>query len=86
MTAAVWKYELPSADNQVSMPEGARVLDIQATRGVPTIYALVDPEAPRRTRMFTRVATGQAFDTAGLSYIATVRAGVLVWHIFEVHQ
>lgn len=85
MTRAVWKYELPFDINQVSMPEGARVLDVQATRGVPTIYALVDPEAPRRVRTFRRVVTSEVFEGDVHDYVASVRGGVHVWHIFEVH-
>lgn len=83
----------PEPGNRVSieMPEGARILTAQITReGVPSIWAIVKPEAGKEFRHFVIVWTGNRFDANldFLDHIATIqeRGGALVWHIFEVRE
>ena len=85
-TKTIWKYEIP--DGQivtVSMPKGARLLSVQVQRGVPMLWALVDPKAPVERRTFHIAGTGWDFDPDGLNYVGTfqVSGGEFVFHLFE---
>ncbi len=96
----VHKFPFQIADHvSVEMPEHAEMLSIQYQAGVPTIWALVDPEAkkfPVKLRVFR---TGHPIPSrkAGLPYtptnmldslvfLATIQSPDtrLVWHVFEV--
>lgn len=84
MVRAIWKYDLDVADQRVAIPEGAEILQVQMQRGVITLWAIVDPHAPKTPRRFRIIGTGQGFDPTGLDYLGTVQVGLLVWHVFEV--
>lgn len=82
----IFKYQLPigAAVPVLRMPSGGRVLTVQLQHGVITLWAEVEPEAPRVSRTFRIVGTGQAFDPTGLDYVGTVQAeSGLVWHVYE---
>lgn len=80
----IFKYELPVKDLvAVPMPKGAKVITAQVQRGAVTLWAEVDPDAPRVERRFRIVGTGHPFEPIGLSYIGTVQNGLLVWHVYE---
>lgn len=83
---AIWKYPLPRPREAITIPVGARILDLQMQGDVPTLWALVDPEAPIQERRFIGVATGQIFHAEhGQDYIGTFQmASGLVFHLFEV--
>lgn len=70
------------------MPVGARILHVQMQMGVPVLWALVDPRAPREIRRFINEGTGQTFDGSGLDYVGTWQEensdGAFVFHLFEV--
>lgn len=81
----IFKYELPVEDNvTVSMPKDARIISAQSQRGAVTIWAEVEPDAPRVNRRFRVVGTGHRFDGTGLRHVGTVQAGLFVWHVYEV--
>ena len=85
----VFKYEVPISDfATVDMPQGAKILSLQVQHGTPTIWALVDPEAPSTQRNFRVAGTGHAIDNFGdeLSFVGTCQMmdGSLVWHLFEL--
>lgn len=65
MKCVIWKYQLVSGMNRVSMPEQSRPLYVAAQHGKPTLWAQVDPTAPRRTRLIKAEMTGFDFSIAG---------------------
>jgi hypothetical protein len=86
MERTIFKYQLDLGPNDVQMPEGAEVLDVQMQRGEICLWALVSPSAPEVDRIFTIFGTGHPVPADGLKFIATIQAsnGALVRHVFEV--
>jgi hypothetical protein len=82
---SVHKYELSDSVNQtlVNMPAGAEILRLAVQRGVPTIWARVDPDADRVTRTFQIFGTGNPIPPAA-KYVGTFDVGPFVWHVFEL--
>ena len=85
MKQRVWEYELSPDVSTFEMPEGAKVLTVQAHGGVPMLWSLVDPDRPRNAREFLTVGTGDPIDTDPLllTYVATFQLGPLAFHVFE---
>lgn len=87
MTRSVWKYfmEWEEGPQVIVMPTGALFLDCQLNRGDLTLWALVDPTAPRAPRTFQLFCTGHdfAFDPNRMVYRGTVQRLTCVWHLFE---
>lgn len=85
---AIWKFSLPvrAEPTMLAMPIGARILSVQTQQEEIRLWALVDPAEDREARRFLVVATGQAFDRCGKTYLGTVQTGggVRVFHIWEV--
>jgi len=79
----VYKYPIYGAGADIQMPRGARVLCVQIQDDVPTIWALVDPNAELEGRHFRLMVTGGAFDADGLTYVGTYQQGWFVGHVFE---
>jgi hypothetical protein len=81
---SIWKYELRVVDHQtVQMPIGARILTVQVQRDALCLWAIVDQEAKRETRIFCIFGTGERFNRPDATYIGTVQDGDFVWHVFE---
>lgn len=80
---AIYKYplELKSDVQAVEMPEGAEILHVADQRGRPSLWALVDPNAPTVLRGFAVFGTGHTCPEDG--YVGTTHADGFVWHIFE---
>lgn len=82
----IWKYELEVTDVQrVAMPEGARLLSVQAQGAAPMLWALVDSRAPIADRMIGIVGTGNPApdDDVDAVYVGSVMCGAFVWHVFD---
>lgn len=91
----IWKYPLIDPEHfrewpDIWMQKGAKILYFGNQHGVPTIWALVDPEAELEMRHFRLANTGDALDVDSLEinetgYIGTAlfREGDLVLHLFE---
>jgi hypothetical protein len=86
----VHKFPLDTMGRQqVELPRGAEILTVQAQHNVPTIWAIVDPEAPKQTRTFAIYGTGHRMAElemgAERKYIGTFQQldGALVFHLFE---
>ena len=84
----IWKYPLAVTDSQeLRLPKGARVLSIQAQHAVPTLWALVDPQA-KDTELwqFVTIGTGHLAppDLAMFQFFSTYQlsGGTLVFHVF----
>jgi hypothetical protein len=68
------------------MPMGADILSIQVQQGIPTIWAMVDPDAPQVMREFRCLGTGYPVPKGlPMRFIDTVQLmdGELVFHVFE---
>lgn len=86
MPRTIFKYTLSGRPREtVYMPEGAQVLTVQVQKDDPQLWALVDPDAPLRTRMFHTYGTGHQIEADNLSYVGTyqIDSGTLVLHVFE---
>ena len=84
----IWRFPFHIEDRPVlSMPEGARVLCVQVVRGVPSIYALVNADAPKALRAFRVFGTGHSHPQAAYpeKYVGTLQLvqGELTFHVFE---
>lgn len=87
MSSAVWKYEVPVRNRfELEMPAGARIVSLQLQYDRPVLWAVVDPEAPKVTRMFGVVGTGTVVDFKLPKHIGTfqLHGGKTVLHVFEI--
>ena len=88
----IWKFEqhvLSTGICWITMPKGAEILSvgIQQYSGVPAIWAMVDPEAPKVEHMIFIAWTGIDIAFEGLGrFIDTLQYSGLVWHIFDVGE
>lgn len=89
----IHRYELIIKDEQrIAMPRGARVLsaDVKPGDGVISVWALVDDDEPKESRVFKVVATGQHLGMVELDdfvFVDTVvmrrwDGAVFCWHVF----
>lgn len=83
----IWKYTIQVAKNQLlEIPEGGRILDVQAQRDEICLWVLVDPYCSQVTREFSVYGTGHDVpNNELLEHVGTVQTagGAFVWHIFE---
>lgn len=81
----IWKYILNPAQPELTMPVGAEIISAGDQHGSLTLWAEVDPDAPRVHRIFQVYGTGFALpEQAHRRHIATVQMGNgLVWHVYE---
>ena len=81
----IWKFplELKGLQN-ISIPEGAEILNCAIQNGGVFLWALVDPSLPLQRREIEMIGTGNQIPEEERRYISTIIDGALVWHIFEV--
>ena len=87
----VFKYPLEQMDGQkVALPVGAEILSVQVQHETIVLYALVDDlEQGFEKRAFRIAGTGHLLEgTDRMKFLGTVqlRAGNLVFHVFEVKE
>jgi len=75
----VYKYEVKPI---MLLPKGAEILTMQMQHGVPTLWALVDPENELEDRLIDIVGTGWDVKE-NTKYVCTYMDGPFVWHAFE---
>lgn len=86
----IYKYSFEVTDEFViEMPEGARILAVQAQYDYPHVWATVDTDLPMEERKFRILGTGKPIginNTEELVYIGTfqLHKGTFVGHLFEV--
>jgi hypothetical protein len=78
----------PQSNPEIEMPVGAKLLAFQAQHDVPTLWALVDPDAAStETRRFVFVGTGHPIPdhVDSLKHVGTcqLHGGSLIFHLFE---
>lgn len=87
MTKKIWKYPLDMITDEftLEMPEGAILLSFKVQKGVPTLWALVNPDNKFEKRYFRLVGTGHSIEDDNLKYIDSVHLnqGNLIFHLFE---
>ena len=82
----IWKFELEVTDEQeVEMPQGAQLMDVQEQGGKVCLWAAVDSEAPKEKRTIEIIGTGHPIDVENVDrvYVASTQQGPFVWHVFE---
>lgn len=84
MTAmSIWKFPLKVGANVLTMPVGADLLHVHAQNDEPTLWALVDPDAPTEQRLVHVFGTGWHMGIKSENkYIGTAHCGEFVWHVF----
>lgn len=88
MKKEVWKFQLTEPKESIEMPVEAQILTVQTQGGIPCLWALGDPSAPKELRCFEVYGTGHPihYDMAiERNYIGTfqINGGSLVFHVFE---
>jgi hypothetical protein len=79
----IWKFGLEGHDPVLAMPAGAEVVSFDLQDGQATLWAMVDPAAPRVQRRFHVVGTGWVFESP-VTYRGMVQMpNGLVWHLLE---
>ncbi len=81
----IWKFKVPFNTDRVDMPEGAHILSANTQGDFLMVWARVDPEARRVSRIIRIYGTGHTIADVdvGLSLINTVFMGPLVIHVFD---
>lgn len=88
----IYKYPIPIEDHfTLELPEGAKILTVQAQRDIPQLWAMVDSETKKETRYFRLGRTGYPLDDDYLrviNHIGTfqIENGTLAFHLFEIKK
>lgn len=85
----VWKFPFSGPNDYpvIRMPRGAQPLHFNVQKGIPTLWALVDPEAPRIRRAFRFAGTGHPIETKhNPRYVGTCFHDPFVWHLFDLGE
>ena len=82
----IWKYELEvNGSQEISLPGGAKILTVQAQKGVPCLWVLVDKnnEQDKKVWVYT-FGTGHNISDDEYTYIGAyqLHGGDLVFHVF----
>jgi hypothetical protein len=83
----IYKYELQVEDQQsIEMPKGAQIISISSQFGIPCIWAIVDENAKKESRIFHTYGTGQTFYPKGATFVGTyfLNGGAIVYHVFDI--
>jgi hypothetical protein len=84
----IYKYQLDVKDCQsIKLPKDARILTVQVQSGVPTMWAIVEPDVEDTASIELDIhmfGTGWELpeDADKLKYIGTVQINGFVWHYF----
>jgi hypothetical protein len=81
----IWKFPLKREINTIEMPTGAMIMTVANQQDNPTLWAMVDPKAPKEVRTFQVIGTGFDFNQEGLTFLGTAHGimGYMVFHVFE---
>jgi hypothetical protein len=89
MEQRIYKYHLPTpiipVDFDLNLPIDAQILTVQTQKGVPCIWAIVNPSNPSENKLFCYRGTGQLLSGDEGKYIGTfqIENSDLVFHLFE---
>lgn len=79
----VYQYVFEDGD-QITMPEGAKILSVGVQFVTFVLWAEVDPDAPKTKRLFRVIGTGHAVPESIIGFLGTVFMGEYVLHVYEV--
>lgn len=84
-TKSIWKYQVSfGPDFDIELPIGADIVHAGVQNNDVYIWACVYTKAPKGTRSFKPIATGEEIPF-NAQYIATVQTdNGYVWHIHEI--
>ena len=84
----VYKYNLLMTQRQnITMPLGYQLLNIEVQNGIPRIWAKVDTDQPDTEVELATYGTGEKIEESdNLRYIGTFQINGLVAHVFEVEK
>lgn len=72
-----------TAEQNILLPDDAQPLTLQIQNGNPTVWILLNPDAPKRSRRVRMEGTGFDSTAVGnLCYLGTVQIEGFVWHYF----
>ena len=78
----VWKYNLNLGEENISMPQLARVLSFGSQHGTLCMWAEVETTNPYVPRTFLVVDTGHEVPKAA-RHLGTTQVAPFVWHLYE---
>ena len=83
----IYKYDLaPMQEQGIMLPEGAKILKVDAQRNLPKLWALVDTSKPRKTLFVRILCTGEEIDKSldDWQYLDTfqLNGGDFIHHVF----
>jgi hypothetical protein len=84
----IWRFPFVINDSvMVLMPKGARVLSVEMVREQPSVYAVVDPDAPPAEVRFRLFGTGHVHSPTDFpsTFVGTfqIPEAALVFHLFQ---
>ena len=84
----IWKWTVDIGTNNIMLPDGAQILDVQMQKGQLSLWALCDETASLKPRSFEIYGTGHNVPKDHGRYVATFQmsGGDLVFHFFERHS
>ena len=81
----IWKEVLTMGRHQtLSLPSGAKILDVQMQGNDRCLWFLCNTEAPHELRQIAIYLTGELLPDKPGKHIATFQNDVYVFHAFEV--
>lgn len=86
---AIWKFRIPvEGAFEIDMPAGAKLLCVQVQRGLPFIWAEVNPNAELKPKRFRMFGTGRPMDIGDdwIDYVGSIQLDqdLFVFHLYEV--
>ena len=80
----IFKYSFNAGTRlEVDMPTGSTVVHVGEQNDDVTIWAQVESDNPKESRVFNIVGTGRIIPTGLTRYLGTVLIGPYVWHVYE---
>lgn len=82
MARLIYKYPIEIRDwQQITVHEGAQPLAFQLQDGIPTLWCIVDTEAPKALMSLMIAGTGHEIN-GDWNFIGTIQQDGFVWHLF----
>lgn len=83
----IWKFTLGPGKTALELPLGAKILSTMVQRGEVCLWALVDTEVMKVTRIFHTAGTGHELPDRAVEWThhgsVQLADGSLIVHIFE---
>ena len=88
MTGKIYKYALDRPDNtygaiEVKTEDILSILYVDEQDGLICVWAVVNPESTKSTKIFYVIGTGQHIPRGTVEHIGSVKQRSFIWHIFR---